>query len=222
MTHAVAVSTHAVERYLLEEMTELERHRFEEHYFDCQDCAADLRAGTLMREGVAAGMLGAGEPARMHGAATVAEFRPRRTWSPSVVLPWAAAAVLAMAVGYQSLVTVPGLREGLGPQALTPITLRAASRGAEPQVAAPASGPVTFAIDMSGVQAGTRLTYDLRTVGGDMAASGSAEAPSPGTPLLLLVPGSAVTAPGRYVLTVRGGGPEGPAETDYRFTVTEP
>src|SRR5690606_37838396 len=81
MTHAVAVSTHAVERYLLEEMTELERHRFEEHYFDCQDCAADLRAGTLMREGVAAGMLGAGEPARMHGAATVAEFRPRRTWS---------------------------------------------------------------------------------------------------------------------------------------------
>ena len=57
MTHAVAVATHAVERYLLDEMTELERHRFEEHYFDCQDCAADLRAGTLLREGVAAGML---------------------------------------------------------------------------------------------------------------------------------------------------------------------
>lgn len=219
MTHAVAVSTHAVERYLLDEMTELERHRFEEHYFDCLDCAADLRVGSLMREGVKAGMLGAGEPAAAREPATVTPFRPRKTWSPSVVLPWAAAAVLAMAVGHQSLVVVPGLREGLGPQALSPVTLRAASRGAEPTVTS-SPGPMTFALDLSGVQAGTRLTYDLRTASGEIAASGSAEAPSPGTPLLLLVPGTALASPGSYVLTVRAEGPAGPATTDYRFTVT--
>lgn len=219
MTHAVAVSTHAVERYLLDEMTELERHRFEEHYFDCHDCAADLRAGNLMREGVAAGMIGTAAAATVKETATVTPFRPRKAWSPSVVLPWAAAAMLALAVGYQSLFVVPGLRQELGPQALSPVTLRSASRGAEPQVAL-SSGPVTFALDMSGVQAGTRLTYDLRTAGGEIAASGTAVAPSPGTPLLLLIPGTAIASPGSHVLTVRAEGPAGPATTDYRFTVT--
>jgi hypothetical protein len=221
MTHAAAVATHAVERYLLDEMTELERHRFEEHYFGCQECAADLRGGTLMREGVAAGMLGPAAAPAVKEPATVTPFRPRKAWSPSVVLPWAAAAMLALAVGYQSLFVVPGLRDQLtAPQVLSPVTLRAASRGAEPQVRR-SSGPTTFALDLSGVQAGTRLTYDLRTAGGDIAATGSAEAPSPGTPLLLLIPGTAFAAPGSYVLTVRADGPSGPATTDFRFTVTD-
>jgi hypothetical protein len=220
MTHAVAVATHAVERYLLDEMTELERHRFEEHYFDCQDCAVDLRVGSLMREGVAAGMIGTAAPAAVKEPATVTPFRPRKAWSPSVVLPWAAAAMLALAVGYQSLWVVPGLRQQLGPQVLSPVTLRAASRGAEPQVAR-SSGPTAFALDVSGVRAGTRLTYDLRTASGEVAASGSAEAPSPGTPLLLLIPGTAFASPGSYVLTVRAESPAGPATTDYRFTVTD-
>lgn len=220
MTHQAAVATYAVERYLLDEMTELERHQFEEHYFDCQECAADLRAGAVMQEGVKAGMLGTAAPAAVREPSTVTAFRPKKTWSPSVVLPWAAAAVLAIAVGYQSLAIIPGLRQPLEPQALSPITLRAATRGADPQVA-PTSGPMTFAVDLSGVQAGTRLTYDLRTAGGELAASGSAEAPSPGTPLLLLVPGTALAAPGSYVLTVRADGAPGQAPTDFRFTVTE-
>ncbi len=220
MTHAAAVATYAVERYLLDEMTELERHQFEEHYFDCQECAADLRAGALMQEGVKSGMLGSAASAAVREPATVAAFRPKKTWTPSVVLPWAAAAVLALAVGYQSLAVVPGLRQQLEPQALSPITLRAATRGAEPQVV-PSSGPMTFAMDVSGVQAGTRLTYDLRTASGELTASGRAEAPAPGTPLLLLIPGTALASPGGYVLTVRADGPSGPAPIDFRFTVTE-
>lgn len=44
MDHDHAVQTHAVERYLLKEMTPAERLEFEEHYFDCVVCAEDLRA----------------------------------------------------------------------------------------------------------------------------------------------------------------------------------
>ncbi len=238
MNHAQAVEAGAVERYLLDEMTELERHRFEAHFFDCLECAGDLRAASLLRDGVRAGLANtgtaprglmadaadadrdaaagsAGDPA----GATVVAFRPRRIWSPSVVLPWAAAAVLALAVGYQSLFVVPGLRDQMGPQVLTPVTLRAASRGAEPAVPAPASGPITLAVEVSGVQAGTRLSYDLRTAGGQVAVSGAAEAPSPGVPLLLMVPGSAVASAGSYVLSIRPDA--GPATIDYRFSVTE-
>jgi hypothetical protein len=48
MTHEDAVQDHAVERYLLGEMTEDQRTIFEEHYFDCHACAADVTDGTRM------------------------------------------------------------------------------------------------------------------------------------------------------------------------------
>ena len=57
MTHQQAVDRHAVERYLLDEMPEIERYAFEEHLFDCEMCADDVRIGAVMREGVEAGFL---------------------------------------------------------------------------------------------------------------------------------------------------------------------
>jgi len=50
MTHEDALETLASERYLLGDMSELERHLFEDHYFSCPDCAADVRDGALMRD----------------------------------------------------------------------------------------------------------------------------------------------------------------------------
>src|SRR5688572_14612794 len=126
MTHEQAVQTGASERYLLEEMSELERDAFENHYFSCLECAEDVRTGGLLRAGVKAGLLEA-----RAGQATVVRLkpvRPKLLWRASVVLPWAVAATLALAIGYQSL-TPP-----LQPQALSPVTLRAATRGAAPNV----------------------------------------------------------------------------------------
>jgi hypothetical protein len=48
MTHKDAIKTHAAERYLLREMTEDEQGIFEEHFFDCADCAADMTDGARM------------------------------------------------------------------------------------------------------------------------------------------------------------------------------
>jgi anti-sigma factor RsiW len=48
MTHEDAIESQAVERYLLQEMSEDEREIFEEHYFDCHVCAADVTDGTRM------------------------------------------------------------------------------------------------------------------------------------------------------------------------------
>jgi hypothetical protein len=217
MTHAKAVDTHAAERYLLDEMPEIERYAFEEHFFDCADCAQDVRTGGLMQEGIRAGLLG-----RAEGGRQKAEGNRQTADGWTRVLPWAVAATLAMAVGYQQLWVVPGLQQQLPTsQALSPVTLRSATRGAEPTVARPSTGVVAFAIDVAGVPAGSRLSYDLRAADGGSVASGAAVAPTPGTPLLLLVPVSAVQAAGSYVLSVGAGDVAGPASVDYRFTITE-
>jgi hypothetical protein len=223
MDHAQAIGTHAAERYLLEEMTELERHAFEAHYFECETCADEVRTGALMSEGVRAGFTGdAAEPAASQPSAVVAAFRPRLRWSPSVVLPWAAAATLALATGYQALWTVPELRrQVMAPQALSPIPLRPATRGAEVTVARPeADGPVTLAIEVAAIAPGVGLTYDLRTAGGQVAASGAALAPSPGAPLLLLIPASSLVGTGSYELSIRAAEGE-PAVLSYRFTISD-
>ena len=44
MDHYQATELTAVEKYLLDELTPGERDDFEEHFFDCQECATDLRA----------------------------------------------------------------------------------------------------------------------------------------------------------------------------------
>ena len=50
MTHQQALDGLASERYLLNEMTEVERFEFEEHYFDCAECAEDVRLGEMVRQ----------------------------------------------------------------------------------------------------------------------------------------------------------------------------
>jgi len=42
----------AVDRYLLNELTEAERMRFEAHYFECADCADAVEAGQIFISGI--------------------------------------------------------------------------------------------------------------------------------------------------------------------------
>jgi hypothetical protein len=52
MAHREAEETMAVDRYLLNELTEAERMRFEEHYFECAECAEALEAGQIFINGI--------------------------------------------------------------------------------------------------------------------------------------------------------------------------
>ena len=151
MTHQQALDTMAAERYLLDEMTEIEKHAFEEHYFDCDDCAQEVRLGEQIRAEVRAAR-GSGLEAQDSHARTsnVVEFNKRPVWRrASTVIPWAAAAMLALTAGYQSLVVVPGLRQAIEPQSLSPVMLREATRGTLPVVTvAPGQRFVTLGIDV--------------------------------------------------------------------------
>ena len=50
MDHKDAVRLNATERYLLNELDPDQLDQFEEHLFDCQECALDLRTGAMFVE----------------------------------------------------------------------------------------------------------------------------------------------------------------------------
>jgi hypothetical protein len=219
MNHQQAFNTSAPERYLLEEMSELERHAFEDHYFSCADCAEDVRLGALMSEGAKAGRVDEPEARSVVSIAGAKGGRPKTAWRASVVIPWAAAAMLALVAGYQSLGLAPRLDRRIQPQALAPMTLRPASRGAEPVVPLPAgTAAIALAVDV-GASREPELAYDLRTIGEKSVASGRVAAPQPGAPLLLLIPAWTLTPAGHYILSIRRAS-DGDVLDEYRFAVS--
>ena len=52
MGHEEAENDNAVEGYLLNELTEDQRARFEEHYFQCPICADAILVGQSLIEGI--------------------------------------------------------------------------------------------------------------------------------------------------------------------------
>src|SRR3954454_14195008 len=109
MEHQDAVATLASERYLLGEMTDVERDSFEDHFFSCAECADDVRAAAAMKDGV------------RHGLAAAKVVPIRRAWRPAIAIPWAAAATLALVAGYQSVrIPIAGPGAFDSPLALAP------------------------------------------------------------------------------------------------------
>lgn len=204
MNHEDAVATLASERYLLDEMTELERHAFEEHFFECSACAEDVKAGAAMRQGAKSFFA---EPGRR-----------RASWHPEIVLPWAAAAMLAVGAGYQGLVVLPGLRHANAPAVVAPVTLHPASRGREPVVASGTTGaPILLGVDTTLSSSGGTVNYEVIGPKGTAIASGRTSLPPAGAPLFLVL--SPVSSPGEYLLRLSDGLPRDGANAEYRFIV---
>jgi hypothetical protein len=218
MTHENAVETMAAERYLLDEMSELERHTFEEHFFDCSECAEEMRLGNRLRHD-ARGVFPDRAPGRV---LRTDEFSPRRRpmWVPplKVAMPWAAAAVLALALTYQVGGPGTGSFGEDGVQALTTVPLRPASRGPVPTVPLPDGGSVVLAPDINTGTPGDRLTYRLAREDGTAIDSGAGTVPASGTPFLLLVPAERLRAGEQFVLSVISGDNTAPP-AEYRFNV---
>jgi len=214
MEHEDAVRTLAPERYLLGEMDEPERDAFEAHYFACAICAESVRTGTILADAAQSGHVSPGVTQLVPATARPAPRRSR-AW-----MPLAAAAALALVTGYQTFVTIPGLRRALdAPQALAPIALAPASRGEGAVVTRDRTmGSIALALDINADAAASRLVYDLRTDDGGVVLSGQAPVPPQGTPLLLLIPGTSLTS-GQYVIVVREADAPGREIGTYRFIV---
>jgi hypothetical protein len=120
------------ERYLLNELDPHLREEFEEHFFECPECAMDVRAGDLLIEQTRAIVAEREGPAPARFQERTAEIeivRPivdnKPGWMdsifgwmrPAIAVPVMAA--LLVVIGYQNLVTYPHLEQAANrPQVL--------------------------------------------------------------------------------------------------------
>src|SRR5205823_7213506 len=121
MDHKEAVETMAAQRYVLDEMTPEDQDAFEEHFFGCAECAADIKdsetiADTLRSE-----------------KNVVKKFSPRQSQTRWLAI--AASFALVAVLGYQNLPTIPGLRRetavARSPRLVASYYLRESVRAAE-------------------------------------------------------------------------------------------
>jgi hypothetical protein len=104
MDHDEAVRLKATERYLLEELDADQRDEFEEHLFDCQDCAMDVRSGAMFVEQTKVAL----------SEAPVLAPKPEPNQSSTGWLGWLrpafavpVMAVLLAIIGYQNFIQIP-------------------------------------------------------------------------------------------------------------------
>jgi hypothetical protein len=218
MDHRKAQSTNAAERYLLGEMSEPERFDFESHYFECEECAGDVRAVHALAKGVKE--VCAEEPApepmpvRVHALPSTSSA-PRGWWSTWLTPAFAAG--LAVVAGYQGLVVIPGLRSQTGSHAMAPIVLRAAERGEDQVVEIQRDQPITLlSLDVNGVEPGTPLSYEI-TGSGSTRISNTTKAPPNASPLIVVLTNTDFSGPGSWTLFLRD--PKGTEISRYPFTV---
>ena len=126
MDHNEAVRQKATERYLLDELDPELKDQFEEHLFDCQDCALDVRAAAMFVE---QSKIALSEPALT--VPTPAPVPARAGWfawfRPAFAVP--VLALLLAVVGYQNFVTYPHLMQAanqpqVGPWASVNVSTR--------------------------------------------------------------------------------------------------
>jgi hypothetical protein len=149
MDHQEALRDRAVEKYLLKEMPPPEREEFEAHFFDCQECAADVRATAAFLDVVKKQLprWRGGRPARV----------PKRPWFDFVWRPAFAApafALLLLAVAYQNVVVLPRVAgetaQLKNPEILTPLSLIGGNSrgGAMPSAILAKGQPLLISLDI--------------------------------------------------------------------------
>jgi hypothetical protein len=136
MQHQQVVEDHLVEQYLLHEMTPALRDEFEEHYFDCRECAADLKATAAFLDATREEL-----KLTKTAQAPVISSRTRevKEWWSSLWTPafaFAAVAACLLVIVYQNVLVYPRLNKEVAelraPEVVPTVSLiGAATRGGE-------------------------------------------------------------------------------------------
>jgi hypothetical protein len=225
MNHQQATETMATERYLLDELTPEARDAFEEHFFDCQECATDLRAGAGFVD-AAKRELGASPKAM-----AAASDKPRRGFFRPA-LAWGALAASLLVMAYQNVVVYPHYKTEIAelqaPEILPSLSLVGGnSRGGEiPAAAVAPQKPFLLSLDIPTQDRFSSYTCLLSSPSGAIVWRADVPRESAKDTVSIRVP-SGNRQSGEYTLTVQGNGNSGSGETPvdlahYHFTVNNP
>jgi hypothetical protein len=211
MDHTDAINQGAAERYALGEMDSFERDEYEEHFFDCPECADEVKAAAIFLDNARAVV--SEEKKGFPGDPLDRPVRNTRSRSMKALfwpMPYGAAAaagLLLSVAGYQGFVVAPALRHELqGAQALqsAPWYFLSVSRGETPVVTV--SG-VERKVGLTLSRSSDRLypfyRCEVRDASGRAVLSSVIAAPAGRDELQVLVPADRLV-PGNYVLVVTG------------------
>ncbi|HEY9127177.1 MAG TPA: zf-HC2 domain-containing protein, partial [Acidobacteriaceae bacterium] len=153
MNHAEAVGQMATERYLLGELSPELRDAFEEHFFECPECAMDVRAAALFIDEAKEQLPELTGPLAVPSAERqpAAVKEKKSAWWSTLLRPALAAPVFAAliaVVGYQNIVTLPALRVAASEPQLAPtVYLHDGTRGAEGPIAIDPKHGIVLTVD---------------------------------------------------------------------------
>ncbi len=211
----------AVERYLLDEFGPEEKDAFEEHFFSCNECAREIKAGAAFMAH-AKESLKSGETAKKPvGSQVKAVKKEWFAWlRPAFAVP--AMAFMLGVVAFQNLVQVPALHQSLvamnSPAVLPFVDLKSgSSRGDEPVVVARTGELFQLTLDISDT-ASTAHTAELYDSSGRKILSLAIPEDAPKEGLALKMPSDLPA--GDYSLVVKqAGAAESTAASHYKFTL---
>jgi len=160
MHHEEAVRTRLTEKYLMDELTPEVRDQFEEHIFDCTDCATDLRAAAAFLEHSKVVL---SEPPAAR-TPVPARTSPKRGWlgwlTPAFAAP--ALALLLAIAGYQTFFAIPHLKSSQNsPELLPALYLVSATRGSAPSIAVPQGQAFLASVDVPADRRFSSYTAEL-------------------------------------------------------------
>jgi hypothetical protein len=223
MNHQDALQEMAVERYLLGELSGASLDSFEEHLFECSECAIDVKAGATFID-AARTELGI----QRRPAATVVKHAPR--WTSWFTSPWALGPALAaclLVLSFQTFVVQPRLKleaaRAQAPAVLNPLVLaNAGARGDSiPEVVAPERGSFVISLDVPTADGFSNYQCSLYAPGGSLMWQTMVSPEQARDALLINMP-TAKVKEGLNLLLIRGlragGGSGGRLEDLARYT----
>jgi hypothetical protein len=215
IVHSQAAQEMLAEKYLLNEMTPQMRDAFEEHMFECPECAFDVRAGAAFVDEVKVQLPGLTTEPRTSPSEGLGQALEKRSlswwWRPLFASPVFAGPVFAallVVIGYQNFVTYPALRtEATEPRLLPSAALHAGTRGgAHTVVEADRKAGVVLQVDVPEQPAYASYAVDLYDPQGKLAwtqnFAGTANAAEDGS-LSVMIPGIGLQQ-GSYALAISG------------------
>jgi len=204
MDHADAVRMNATERYLLKELDPAQLDQFEEHLFECQECALDVRAAAEFFE--------QSKHVLAPGPVPVPVHVPTPAPTPSHWLAWLRPAIavpvmagLLAVIAFQNFVTLPKMQSALrNPKVMPWAAVNVGTWGAGGPTITAKSGQSFLLFVRIPPEAGyTGYTADLYNPAGKLEWSLTFPAAAGQDQWPMQVPGSDWQT-GTYTLKIRG------------------
>lgn len=215
MEHEEAIRSQAAERYVAHELSPEEEGAFEKHFFDCPECAEDVRFELTFAANVRSVLREPAPEPKLAPTQLSLWHRGRQWFRQRPALAFSFAANVVWAAGF-AFVLLTGARDLARPQFAQAYFAPGTARGAE-DVHSLTAGDTWYMVRF--LPSPDIRSYSYEILGGDgrREASGSLQAPAGNEEYLYLqVPVKRLPG-GVHTLQVYAGGPRGEIVSRSRF-----